>query len=72
LKLEIIRLPNGKLRLSFKGVKGRSYSLQASLALDQEWQPLNNFYPKTSEEMTRTVFRISPGRFYRLVTPAKP
>ena len=72
LKLEIIRLPNGKLRLSFKGVKGRSYSLQASLALDQEWQPLNNFYPKTSGEMTRTVFRISPGRFYRLVTPAKP
>ena len=50
LELEIIRLSNGKLRLSFKGVKGRSYSLQASLELDQEWQPLNNFYPKTSGE----------------------
>ncbi|MFL3667359.1 MAG: lamin tail domain-containing protein, partial [Verrucomicrobiota bacterium] len=72
LELEIIRLSNGKLRLSFKGVKGRSYSLQASLALDQEWQPLNNFYPKTSGEITRTIFRISPGRFFRLVTPAKP
>ena len=73
LKLELIRLSNGMLRLSFKGVQGRSYSLQASLALDQEWQPLNNFYPKTSGKMSRTISpRISPDRFFRLVTPAKP
>jgi regulation of enolase protein 1 (concanavalin A-like superfamily) len=73
LKLELIRLGNGMLRVSFKGVQGRSYSLQASLALDQEWQPLSNFFPKTSSKVSRTISpRISPERFFRLVTPANP
>jgi len=73
LKLELIRLPNGMLRVSFEGVQGRSYSLQASLALDQEWEPLRDFSPKTSEKVSRTISpRISPERFFRLVTPANP
>ena len=73
LKLELIRLPNGMLRVSFEGVQGRSYSLQASLALDQEWETLRSFSPKTSEKVSRTISpRISPERFFRLVTPANP
>ena len=73
LKLGLIRLPNGMLRVSFTGVQGRSYSLQASLALDQEWQSLSNFFPKTSAKVSRTISpRVSPERFFRLVTPANP
>jgi hypothetical protein len=73
LKLELIRLPNGMLGMSFAGVKGRSYSLQTSLALDQEWQPLSNFFPKKNAKVSRTISpRVSPERFFRLVTPANP
>ena len=73
LKLELIRLPNGMLRVSFEGIQGRSYSLEATLALDKEWQSLSNFYPKNTAKMSRTLSpRISPDRFFRLVTPAKP
>ena len=73
LKLELMRLPNGMLRVSFEAVEGRSYSLQAALALGQEWQSLSDFYPKTSTKVTRTLSpRVSPERFFRLVTPAKP
>ena len=73
LKLELIRLPNGMLRVSFEGVQGKSYSLQSSMLLGQEWQPLSNFFPKTSSKVSRTISpRVSPERFFRLITPAIP
>ena len=73
LVLTVTRLGNGMLRVSFEGVQGRSYSLQASLALDQEWQSLSNFFPKTSGKVSRTISpRVSRERFFRLVTPANP
>ena len=73
LVLTLTRLANGMLRVSFAGVQGRSYSLQASLALDQEWQPLTTFFPETSGKVSRTISpRVSRERFFRLVTPANP
>ena len=73
LTLEVTRLANGMLRVSFAGVQGRSYSLQASLALDQEWQPLTTFFPETSGKVSRTISpRVSLERFFKLVTPANP
>ena len=73
LVLTVTRLGNGMLRVSFTGVQGRGYSLQASLALDQAWQPLNNFFPKTSGKVSRTISpRVSRERFFRLVTLANP
>ncbi|MBT7028823.1 MAG: hypothetical protein HN969_14830, partial [Verrucomicrobia bacterium] len=73
LTLEVTRLTNGMLRVSFVGVQGRSYSLQASLALDQEWQPLTTFIPETSGKVSRTISpRVSLERFFKLVTPANP
>ena len=73
LKLKLMRLPNNMLRVSFEGVQGRSYSLQSTITLDREWQSLSNFYPKTNEKVERTLSpRVSPERFFRLVTPAKP
>ena len=73
LVLTVTRLGNGMLRVSFTGVQGRSYSLEASLSLDQAWQPLSNFFPKTSGKVSRTISpRVSRERFFRLVTPANP
>ncbi len=73
LTLEVSRLSNGMLRVSFSGVKGRSYSLQSSLALDQEWQPLTTFFPETSGKVSRTISpRVNRERFFKLVTPANP
>jgi hypothetical protein len=73
LTLEVTRLANGMLRVSFAGVQGRSYSLQASPALDQEWQPLTTFFPETSGKVSRTISpRVSLERFFKLVTPANP
>ena len=73
LVLTVTRLGNGMLRVSFEGVQGRSYSLQASLALDQEWQSLSSFFPKTSGKVSHTISpRVSRERFFRLVTPANP
>ena len=73
LVLTVIRLGNGMLRVSFTGVRGRSYSLETTPALDQAWQPLTNFYPETSRKVSRTISpRVSRERFFRLVTAAKP
>ena len=73
LKLEFLPLPSGMLRVSFEGVQGRSYSLQSTLTLDQEWQSLSEFYPQTSGKLSRTISpRTSSLRFLRLVTPANP
>ena len=73
LALEVTRLANGMLRVGFAGVQGRSYSLQYTQALDQEWQPLTNFFPETSGKVSRTISpRVSRERFFRLVTPANP
>jgi len=73
LTLEIIRLGNGLLRVGFAGVQGRSYSLQYTQALDQEWQPLTNFFPETSGNVSRTISpQVSRERYIRLVTPVNP
>ena len=73
LALEVTRLANGMLRVGFAGVQGRSYSLQYTQALDQEWQPLTHFFPETSGKVSRTISpRVSRERFFRLVTPANP
>ncbi|MBT4226589.1 MAG: hypothetical protein HOD74_03375, partial [Verrucomicrobia bacterium] len=73
LKLEVTRLGNGMLRVGFVGVQERSYSLQSTQALDQEWQPLTNFFPETSGKVSRTISpRVSRERFFRLVTPVNP
>ena len=73
LVLTVIRLVNGMLRVSFTGVRGRSYSLETTPALDQAWQPSTNFHPETSGKVSRTISpRVSRERFFRLVTPAKP
>jgi hypothetical protein len=73
LTLEVTRLTNGKLRVGFAAVEGRSYSLQFSQALGQAWQPLISIFPEASGRVSRI---ISPGvdraRFFRLVTPANP
>jgi len=59
--------------VGFAGVQGRSYSLQTTEALDQEWQPLTHFFPETSGKVSRTISpRVSRERFFRLVTPANP
>ena len=73
LALEVTRLANGMFRVGFSAVEGRSYSLQFCQALDQEWQPLTNFFPETSGKVSRTISpRVSRERFFRLVTPANP
>ncbi|MBT3616198.1 MAG: hypothetical protein HN524_09465, partial [Verrucomicrobia bacterium] len=73
LKLEVTRLGNGMLRVGFVGVQERSYSLQSTQALDQEWQPLTNFFPETSGKVSRIISpRVSRERFFKLVTPANP
>ncbi|MEE2947580.1 MAG: lamin tail domain-containing protein [Verrucomicrobiota bacterium] len=73
LALKITRLPNGMLRVSFTAVEGRSYSLQFSQSLDQQWQPLSNFFPESSGNVSRIISpRLSRERFIRLVTPANP
>ena len=71
LILGVTRLTNGKLRVSFVALEGRSYSLQFTQALGQTWQPLTNISPEANGRVSRI---ISPGidrvRFIRLVTPA--
>ena len=65
---------NGMLRVSFAGVQGRSYSLQASLALDQEWQPLTTFLSEklVGRYHARSLRVLVLSRFFKLVTPANP
>jgi hypothetical protein len=73
LVLTVMRLGNGMLRVSFTGVRGRSYSLETTSALDQAWQPLSNFFPETSGKVSRTISpRVSRERYFRLVTPVNP
>jgi hypothetical protein len=73
LILTVTRLANGMLRVGFAAEEGRSYSLQATQALGQGWQPLTHFYPEASGKMSRIISpRVSRERFFRLVTPANP
>jgi len=73
LILTVTRLANGMLRVGFAAEEGRSYSLQATQALGQGWQPLTHFYPEESGKMSRIISpRVSRERFFRLVTPANP
>ena len=71
--LAVVRLPNGKVRLSFAAEAGRSYSLLATPALDQAWESIANYSPKSSGTLA-FVHSVKAGRerFFKLVTPAKP
>lgn len=72
LILTVTRLANGMLEVSFAAEKGRSYSLQATHALGQGWQPLTHFYPEASGRMSRSISPQVSREFFRLVTPANP
>jgi hypothetical protein len=73
LMLEVTRLTNGKLRVGFSAVEGRSYSLQFSQALGQAWKPLINIFPEASGRVSRIIpLGVDRARFIRLVTPANP
>ncbi|MDP6084283.1 MAG: lamin tail domain-containing protein [Verrucomicrobiota bacterium] len=73
LMLEVTRLTNGKLRVGFSAVEGRSYSLQFSQALGQAWKPLINIFPEASGRVSRIIpSGVDRARFIRLVTPANP
>ena len=73
LVLTMTRLDNGMLEVSFTGVQGRSYSLETSPSLNQEWQSLTNFFPETSGKVSRTLSpQVSREQFLRLVTPSNP
>jgi hypothetical protein len=71
--LAVVRLPNGKVRLSFAAEAGRSYSLLATPALGQAWESIANYSPKSIGTLA-FVHSVKAGRerFFKLVTPAKP
>jgi len=72
LTLNVLRLEDGRFRLGFVAVEGRSYTIHTSQALGQAWQPLAEFAPKAAGVVTHELPPSGGQRYFRLEVVLNP